>query len=142
MTRSLHVKDAARMAKIHADSFFKGWPAKDMEGHIQKDLCFGRGRPVEGFIILRHSDDQAEILTLAVDAQFRRQGIAREILDIAETELIELGVDTLFLEVAEDNEPAIEFYKKNNFTPIGKRPAYYRRAMGRVAALTFRKRLS
>ena len=142
MTRLLNVKDARRMEQIHAESFFKGWPATDMEEHIHKDLCFGRGRPLEGFIILRHTADQAEILTLAVAPQFRRQGLAREILDIAETELLELGVDTLFLEVAEDNKPAIEFYKNRNFSPIGKRPAYYRRAMGRVAALTFRKGLS
>lgn len=142
MTRLLNVKDASPMAQIHKESFFQGWPASDMEAHIHKDLCFGRGRPLEGFIILRSSANQAEILTLAVAPQFRRQGLAREVLEIAETELIELGVETLFLEVAEDNEPAIAFYKNSQFSPIGRRPAYYRRAKGRVAALTFQKGLS
>ena len=46
MTRSLHVKDAARMAQIHAESFFKGWSVQDMEHHLQSDLCFGHGRPL------------------------------------------------------------------------------------------------
>jgi len=141
MTRSLHVKDAPRMAEIHAQSFFKSWPVDEMETHLQKDLCLGRGRPLDGFIILRHANDQAEILTLAIDPSMRRQGLARDLLDIAETELAELGIDTLFLEVAEDNDPAIVFYKKSGFDPIGKRPAYYKREKGRIAALTFRKQM-
>jgi len=142
MTRSLHVKDAVRMAEIHGQSFYKAWPKTDMEHHVQKDLCFGRGRPLDGFVIVRHTVDQAEILTIAIDVNCRRRGYAGALLDIAETELTELGVDTLFLEVAEDNEAAIAFYKKSKFLPIGRRPAYYKREKGRVAALTFRKRLS
>ena len=96
MTRSLHVKDAARMAQIHAESFFKGWSVQDMEHHLQSDLCFGHGRPLEGFIILRHSADQAEILTIAIDPKMRRKGIAGALLDISETELTELGVCLLY----------------------------------------------
>lgn len=142
MSRSLHAKDAQRMAQIHAASFFKGWDAQEMLSHIQRDLCFGHGRPLEGFVIVSHAADQAEILTIAIDPTLRRHGLARKLLDIVETELTELGVDTLFLEVAEDNAPAIAFYKTGGFEPIGKRPAYYKREKGRVAALTFRKRLS
>ena len=51
------------------------------------------------------------------------------------------GVSVLFLEVAEDNAAAKALYDRCGFTPIGKRPAYYRREGGRVAALTFRKDL-
>jgi len=142
MIRSLNTTDAKRMADIHEQSFHKGWPDEAMWGHIQKDLCFGFGRPLEGFVILRAGADQAEILTLAVDPTFRRQGIARALLDISETELVENGVDTLFLEVAEDNPAAIAFYKGAGFEPIGKRPRYYAREMGRVAAITYRKRLA
>lgn len=142
MSRSLHGRDAERMVQIHAQSFFKGWDAEEMRAHIQKDLCFGHGRPLEGFVIVSYVADQAEILTIAIDPARRRQGLARKLLDIAETELTELGVDTLFLEVAEDNVAAIKFYKSIGFEPIGKRPAYYKREMGRVAALTYRKGLS
>jgi len=47
----------------------------------------------------------------------------------------------MFLEVAEDNEAAIHLYRSLGFQPIGRRPAYYRRADGRVAAITFSKKL-
>ena len=113
-----------------------------MWAHIQKDLCFGFGRPLDGFIILSAAADQAEILTIATDPSHRRRGIARSLLEIAETELVDNGVDTLFLEVAEDNKSAIKFYKSAGFEPIGRRPAYYKREIGRVAAITYRKRLA
>jgi len=142
MIRALNVKDAPRMSEIHAQSFHKGWGEADMQTHIQKDLCFGFGRPLDGFIILSSAADQAEILTIATDPVYRRRGIARALLEISETELVDNGVDTLFLEVAEDNDAAIKFYKGAGFEPIGRRPAYYKREMGRVAAITYRKRLA
>lgn len=142
MIRALAIMDAARMAEIHAQSFYKGWDDADMGAHIQKDLCFGFGRPLDGFIILSSAADQAEILTIAVDPAERRRGIARALLDISETELVDNGVDTLFLEVAEDNKAAIKFYKGAGFEPIGRRPSYYKREIGRVAAITYRKRLA
>ena len=113
-----------------------------MGTHIQKDMCFGFGRPLEGFIIISAAADQAEILTIATDPDHRRRGIARALLDISETELVDNGVDTLFLEVAEDNKAAIKFYQGAGFEPIGRRTAYYKREMGRVAAITYRKRLA
>lgn len=142
MIRSPNIKDAARMAEIHAQSFFKGWTTADMETHVQTDICFGFGRPLDGFIIISSAADQAEILTIATDPAQRQRGIARALLDISETELVDNGVDTLFLEVAEDNDAAIKFYKSAGFEPIGRRPAYYKREMGRVAAITYRKRLA
>ena len=142
MIRALNTTDSERMATIHEQSFHKGWPDEAMWGHVQKDLCFGFGRPLEGFIILSSAAAPAEILTIAVDPRQRRRGIARALLDISETELVDNGVDTLFLEVAEDNDTAIKFYKSAGFEPIGRRPAYYKRKMGRVAAITYRKRLA
>lgn len=142
MIRALNATDAPRMAEIHAASFHKGWEEGDMWAHLHKDLCFGFGRPLDGFIILSSAADQAEILTIAVDQDQRRRGIARALLEITETELVENGVDTLFLEVAEDNDAAIKFYQGAGFEPIGRRPAYYKREMGRVAAITYRKRLA
>ncbi len=142
MIRALNTTDAERMAEIHAQSFHKGWDDADMWAHIQKDLCFGFGRPLQGFIIISAAADQAEILTIATDPAERRRGIARSLLEIAETELVDNGVDTLFLEVAEDNKAAISFYQGVAFEPIGRRPGYYKRELGRVAAITYRKRLA
>ena len=142
MIRFLVNDDAQDMSILHAKSFYASWSEEDMLSHIKKDLCFGFSRPIHGFIIVSLVEDQSEIITIAVDPKKMRKGIASALLSVAETELKNNGTNILFLEVAEDNHPAINFYKKEGFEPIGRRPSYYRRATGRVAAITYRKYLA
>lgn len=141
--RELSAVDAKDMAALHAESFERSWDALEMAAHTQRDLCLGRDHSAElsAFIIISRASDQAEILTLATAKFARRQGLARALLDGAMTQLREKGTAELFLEVAEDNPAAAALYRSAGFQPIGRRPAYYRRAAGRVAAITFSKKL-
>jgi ribosomal-protein-alanine N-acetyltransferase len=141
MIRALNPIDASMMAKIHASNFQSAWPETDMLEHIHRDITVGFGRKLRGFIILRSAQDQAEILTLAVSKPYQRQGIAKALMSAAEVRVIDSGTELLFLEVAEDNAPALGLYAAMGYEKIGRRPAYYRRSDGRVAALIFRKRL-
>jgi len=124
--RELKATDARDMASLHAESFERLWDALEMAAHTQKDMCLG----------------QAEILTLTTALNARRQGLARQLLDQASSVLKKQKITELFLEVAEDNAAAIALYRSAGFTPIGRRPAYYRRKAGRIAALTFSKKLA
>ena len=140
--RQLTAPDARDMAALHAGAFERGWEALEMAVHIQKDMCFGvedDGR-LAAFIILSIAAGQAEILTLATAINSRRQGLAKRLLSGAERELQKQDISEIFLEVAEDNAAAIALYRGAGFTPMGRRPAYYRREAGRVAALTFSKK--
>ena len=141
--RQLSGADARDMAVLHAQSFERPWDALEMAAHTQKDLCFGLETDGElaAFIIISRAADQAEILTIATAAQSRRKGLGKTLLSEAVAHLKEADVSDLFLEVAEDNAAAIALYRRAGFDPIGRRPAYYRRAKGRVAALTFSKKL-
>ena len=141
MIRPLIAEDTARMAAIHKASFPSGWPAEEMQTHLDKDLCLGIGIPLSAFILVQTSPDQGDILTLACAPDARRQGYGRALLQAAEKALIEKKVATLFLDVSEINEAAIALYKSCEYQPIGRRPAYYRTATGRVAAITFSKSL-
>jgi len=129
------------MAALHQRAITPAWPISDMRHHLETDLCLGTGSPLQAFIILRPIEDQAEILTLVTDPAKRQIGLARAILQSSEKMLRAKNIEIIFLEVAEDNAPAIALYKSCSFEPFGRRPAYYRRDNGRVAALTFRKRL-
>jgi len=133
------------MADIHAQSFPRPWPALDMAVHVKTDLCLGVGPekdlPFGAFIIIRTSEHEAEILTIATAEQARRKGYGRALLGEATARFTQAKSRNLFLEVAEDNAPAIALYKSSGFVPIGRRPAYYRRENGRVAAITFSKAL-
>lgn len=135
--RSLTANDIEAMETIHAACFDKPWPALDMAVHVARDLCLGVGDPLASFAILRRSDIDAEILTVATDPAMRGQGLAGQVLSVATEQYTVAGLRHIFLEVAEDNTAARTLYKRLGFVPIGRRPAYYARTDGRIAAITF-----
>ena len=141
--RPLTAADAKDMAALHAQSFERPWDALEMATHTARDLCLGledTGQ-LTAFIILSRASDQAEILTIAVAKSARRKGLGYRLLDGAIEALQMGGSGELFLEVAEDNVAAIALYRAAGFQPIGRRPAYYRRETGRIAAITYAKKL-
>ena len=94
-----------------------------------------------GFILCRVAADEAEVLTLAVLPEARRRGVGGALLTSALALALAWGVRTFFLEVAEDNPAALALYQGAGFGPIGRRPGYYRRASGSVAAIVLSRRL-
>jgi ribosomal-protein-alanine N-acetyltransferase len=80
---------------------------------------------IAGYIIVRLCLDEAEIMVLAVDEPFRRNGIAEMLIDHVEM-LIKGRISRIMLEVREKNEPAINLYTKKGFKRTGLRKNYYR----------------
>lgn len=78
-----------------------------------------------GFIVYRIAVDEAEIITIGVDPEMRRQGIAAAMIGIIEKNLKNQGVKKIFLEVALNNEPAKRLYESMGFKVVGSRPKYY-----------------
>ena len=71
-----------------------------------------------GYLMVLDSIDVYEILAIATVEEYRNKGIAQELLDKIKTK-------DIFLEVRENNEKAINFYKKNKFKQISIRKGYY-----------------
>ena len=92
-----------------------------------------------GIAVARQVADEAELLVIGVLPQVRRVGGASRLLDrIVETSRVR-GVRQMFLEVAEDNAAARQFYYKHRFVEVGRRPGYYPRpALTAVAAILMR----
>lgn len=82
---------------------------------------------------------EGEILRLAIKEECRRRGGARFLLAAALAELAGLGVKWTFLEVAENNRPALSLYLANGFKKTGSRPGYYDR--GKTAAWLMAKKI-
>lgn len=78
-----------------------------------------------GFIVYRIAVDEAEIITIGVTPEMRRNGIASAMIGIIEKTLKNQGVKKLFLEVASNNIPAQKLYKNYGFKTVGLRPKYY-----------------
>lgn len=132
-------EQAERCAAVLAASFPKGgsWSADEIREALSRPGAFlfeDRG----GFLIVKAVLDEAEIWTLAVPPDARRQGIAAALLAHAQVVLTQNGVKRLFLEVARDNEAARALYASAGFNQIAERKGYYR---GGVDALILEKRL-
>lgn len=81
---------------------------------------------VVGMIVVWVILDEAHIATLAVHPNFRRQGIAKKLLNICLIDAIKRGLRVATLEVRASNQAAQELYKDFGFVIAGRRPKYYR----------------
>ena len=68
---------------------------------------------------------EADILTVAVLPEYRRQGIAREFMRQIEEWAKERGASAMMLEVEKSNCAAIELYKNLGYLQISVRMDYY-----------------
>jgi ribosomal-protein-alanine N-acetyltransferase len=123
--------DAAVLAAIHAACFVRGWDQDSMAQFISGPGCLvlvasrTQSGPVEGFLIARKAEDEAEILTLAVHTACRRAGLARVLVEMAMARLKATGAQKLFLEVDEANAPARALYRCFGAEEVGRRRRYY-----------------
>jgi ribosomal-protein-alanine N-acetyltransferase len=141
------LRDAARLAQLHGASFHRGWGEGEFEGMLtERNTLVHRlkaGRKIIGFAVSRMAADEAEILSIAVDAGYRGRGLSRNLLLTHLGHLAGRGVRTVFLEVEENNQPARRLYDRAGFDVAGRRERYYREANGeQLNALLMRRDLS
>ncbi len=122
-------RDAAAIAALHGISFRRGWSEDEVEILIaDRQVCTHRamlGASLSGFIMSRRAGEEAEILSVAVTRARRGRGIARNLLNLHLRRLAGFGVRAVFLEVDEQNAPAIRLYVRAGFREVGRRPNYY-----------------
>ncbi|MDV7270746.1 ribosomal protein S18-alanine N-acetyltransferase [Thioclava sp. A2] len=114
------------LAALHARSFTtpRPWSTAEFAGFLASPLCFLRTLP-QGFVLGRTIADEAELLTIAVDPDARRNGSGRALLHAFEAEARARGATTAFLEVAIDNNAARGLYASGGWAESGLRKAYY-----------------
>ena len=96
------------------------WNAAD---YLQYDLLVAVcGNRVGGFIAFRTvAPSEREILNLAVAPGLRRQGIARQLWK----SVLQGSSGSIYLEVRETNQAAINLYNSLGFQVLSRRPGYY-----------------
>ena len=144
--RLMQTADAAAAAKLHADSFARGWSEEEISALILdrqvEANVLAQGRRLDGFVLSRMAADEAEILTIAIDPAQRGHGWGRRLLSNHLARLAARGIKALFLEVEEDNASARALYHRTGFVEVGRRPAYYVKADGtRSEALVLKRDL-
>jgi ribosomal-protein-alanine N-acetyltransferase len=126
--------DSAAIARIQqASPEAAQWPVGDYSNF--RALIALIDTVPAGFCAWRQSSqDEAELLNLAVDPAHRRQKVASALLKA----LAEVASGTIFLEVAEPNLPAIALYEHHGWVRTGIRKNYY--DQGRVNAIVMELR--
>lgn len=149
--------DLDRAALIHSAAFAAAWDQRwDRQAFAEllaMPGAFGlmaepqgksSGEPdceaAVGLLLMRVAADEAEIVTLAVLPEWRRQGVGFALLQKGEREAAARGAMRLFLEVAEDNFAARKLYGSLGFAAAGRRAGYYARgSLGSAAAIVMAK---
>lgn len=134
--------DVAQLADLHQASFINtGWSHAQICSSITLRTTQGFKAVVQneivGFILFQLTETEAEILTFCVHPKMQRQKIGEALLRETIKIVTAKKCGSLFLEVAADNIPACNLYRKAGFTIIGKRPNYYSYGNTKVDALMF-----
>lgn len=98
------------------------------------------GDPI-GFVLARAIAGEAEIVAIGVDPARRRNGAGAALLEGAIELARVAGAESVFLEVAENNNQACQLYTRRGFIKIGRRANYYRQKDAAVAALVMKLEL-
>jgi [ribosomal protein S18]-alanine N-acetyltransferase len=115
--------DVDVLAAIHAVCFAESWSSESIASLLATPGTFAL-LSLDGFILARVAGDEAEILSLGVRPDARRNGQARALVVDAASRAA--GAAVMFLEVGADNEAARRLYTGLGFREAGVRKGYYR----------------
>ena len=131
------------LTALHARCFTVPRPfsAREFSSFLAQDRYFLLG-DARGFALGQAAADEAELLTLAVDPDHRRHGLARALLAGFEAEAAARGAVDIYLEVGADNHAARALYRAAGYRESGQRGGYYRQPDGgRMDAIVMTKPL-
>jgi ribosomal-protein-alanine N-acetyltransferase len=148
--REMDPADLDSLAELHAACFSEAWDADALATLLAMPGSFallavvpgpGDLPDLSGFAMARAIAGEAEIISLCVRPALRRKGLGHRLLAAVSHEAARRGARRLFLEVAEDNAAARALYRAAGLAAVGRRPKYYQRADGEVAALVLARDL-
>ena len=129
--RHMSVQDVPAVAKLEAVVFSEPWSENAFsEACNHGDYCYLTaldGERVVGYAGCTIACEDADITNIAVDEEYRRLGIAAQLLRVLKAEAVRRGATTMFLEVRVSNSGAIALYEKEGFATVGRRKGFYRK---------------
>lgn len=99
-------------------------------------LVIYQGKQLRGYISAYVEDEIGYIASIAVDAKYRRQGIAKKLMQEVMTIFKQSGnISAIQLHVRQSNHPAIALYKSLGFIVLSSEVNYYQDEDALVMAL-------
>lgn len=97
----------------------------EMSNQLAVYIVAEEGGRVIGYIGAWRVLDEGHITNLAVESEWRRQGVGRSLLAAMEELLYAEGILRITLEVRVSNEPALHLYRQRGYRERGVRRKYY-----------------
>jgi len=128
--REVHPGDIRNLARADAVCFDDPWP----EAYFASEL-FAPGRfhrvlvepagEIAAYLFTAWQYLDLHILNIATLPEFRRFGLGRRLMLIAEEHARQMAGETLTLEVRKGNDPAFRLYESLGYEAVGIRSGYY-----------------
>ena len=122
-------EDIDMVANLEKDTFSSPWSYENLQESLNRDnyyfLVAKEDSMVVGYIGMYAILDEGDITNIAVNKDFRRQGIGTMLLKEMLWTAKKNNLVTVTLEVRVSNENAISLYKQQGFAIIGTRKKFY-----------------
>lgn len=124
------LKDVRQMATLDQMCFAAPWSVESFRREIEENaaalyLVADWNGLIIGYVGLWEIVDEGHITNVAVHPDFRRNGIASQLLKLLITVTEQGGIVSHTLEVRPSNSAAIALYSGFEFHEAGRRKAYY-----------------
>lgn len=131
---AIYPTDIKTIIEIEQRSFSRPWNPKSFLGelackqahsYLAKCSDGQEKEKIIGYIFFRLIAQQLHILKIAVTPNWRCRGVASALIDQCVEQALKLGAKSAFLEVRPSNKSAINFYRRQGFRIMGRKPNYY-----------------
>lgn len=114
---------------IEQQSQYSSWTKQMFLAEAENKFSFFKtiknDNKIIGYIIYRIVFDEAEILNIVIDKNFRGLKIGKKLLHFAIEDIIKKNCKVIFLEVHQNNIIAQKLYEQTGFRKYGIRQKYY-----------------
>ena len=122
-----HVAQVAQLEKLcFSDPWSENSVASELKNPLSLWLVALDGERVAGYVGSQSVMGESDMMNIAVHPDYRRRGLAENLVEALCSALKAGGNTCLSLEVRASNVPAISLYEKTGFSQVGRRKNYYR----------------
>lgn len=124
----LSKSDVDKIVELNGSGFSDGWSRESLLKAFDGGRLFVIGAVKErlvGVVYCSYTQFDGDIEGICVHPDYRRQGIAKTLMEEAEKQFILNGAEKIFLEVRKSNAGAINLYLGAGYSKISVRKNYY-----------------
>ena len=126
--RPMTIADLDRVLEIEHGSYPDPWPKSAFTDEFETDAppwVAMVENEIAGFVCRMHGPEEMHITNIAVDARFRRRGIAAQMLAETVAQAAAMGCEWIYLDVRPSNTAARALYEQFGFVELFRRKRYY-----------------